>query len=259
MSTDDGPLVLFVNNRLGLRVARWLAGAGEPIAGFVLHPPGRRKEGEALEALAASVGAPVLDATELSTPGALGQLTRGAASLGVSVMFGYVLRPPVLGWFGRGVVNLHPSWLPHNRGAFPNVWPIVEGTPAGATLHWMDAGVDTGPIIARVPVPVRSWDTGESLYERLEAAAFELFRETWPAVRRGTAPSTPQEPEAGSTHRARDVERIDCIDLDAIYRARDLLNVLRSRTFSGYRGAYYVEDGRRVYLDLRLAPEPEEP
>ena len=150
------------------------------------------------------------------------------------------------------MVNLHPAYLPYNRGQYPNVWSIIEGTPAGVTLHYIDEGIDTGGIIARREVPVEPVDTGESLYRKLEATALELFRETWPLIKAGRAQCLPQDKQAGTYHRTRDIEAIDAIDQERDYKAGDLLNLLRARTFPPYKGAYFTADGKRVYLRLQL-------
>ena len=47
----------------------------------------------------------------------------------------------------RPIINLHISYLPYNRGTHPNFWSHYEGTPSGVTIHEIDDGVDTGPII----------------------------------------------------------------------------------------------------------------
>lgn len=119
------------------------------------------------------------------------------ADIAVSHNYGYILPVDVVE--SVPVVNLHISYLPWNRGAHPNYWAIKEGTPSGVTIHWMDAGIDTGPIIAQRKVPVREDDTLRTSYERLQREVFDLFRKFWPAIRAGDAPSRPQ-PEGGSAH-----------------------------------------------------------
>ena len=47
----------------------------------------------------------------------------------------------------RPAINLHISYLPFNKGSHPNFWSFVENTPKGVTIHEIDRGVDTGPII----------------------------------------------------------------------------------------------------------------
>jgi methionyl-tRNA formyltransferase len=80
-------------------------------------------------------------------PGAI----RDLAGHDLAVSFGYrhVLPGHVLARAPRPPVNLHISFLPFNRGAHPNFWAWAESTPSGVTIHEIDAGIDTGPIIAQ--------------------------------------------------------------------------------------------------------------
>lgn len=240
------------NNWLGWQVLRWLVGQGENIVGVVVHPPNaQRYAREILE----SVNLPptrVFDGSRLDRAEVVTEISKLAPDIGISVLFNYLLEPGFLASFPHGVVNLHPSYLPYNRGQYPNVWSLVEGTPAGVTLHYVDPGIDTGDIIAQREVPVEPIDTGETLYRKLEKAALELFRDTWPLLKEGRAPRIPQDATRGTYHRTRDVELIDEIDLERTYVARDLINVLRARTFSPYKGAYFKVNGRRVYIRVQL-------
>ncbi len=147
--------------------------------------------------------------------------------------------------------------MPFNRGAHPNVWSIVEDTPAGVTLHYIDEGVDTGDTIAQRRVPIEPIDTGETLYRKLEKACVGLFKEVWPLIRCGKAERIPQRQTGGTFHRIRDTERIDQIDLDSPYTARELINIIRARTFAPYPGAYFCHEGRKAYMRLQLFYEDE--
>src|SRR5581483_3200217 len=174
------------------------------------------------------------EAPMLARPETIAGLRDLKPDLGLSVFFGYILRAPVLEMFPAGCLNVHPGLLPYNRGTYPNVWSIVEGTPAGVTLHYVDEGVDTGDIVAQREVAVEPTDTGATLYAKLEEACLETFAAAWPAIAAGTAPRRPQPAAPGTTHRRADVERIDRIELDRHYPARELIDVLRARTFPPY-------------------------
>jgi len=65
------------------------------------------------------------------------------------VSFGYrhVLKDKVIKGVGCPIFNLHISYLPFNKGAHPNFWSFYENTPAGVTIHLVDEGIDTGPIV----------------------------------------------------------------------------------------------------------------
>jgi methionyl-tRNA formyltransferase len=221
---------------------------------LILHDPARRRFGDEIVEAAGTPQRRVFAASRLAEPSLGDAIAESGVEIGVSVLFGEILRRPLRDRIPDGIVNLHPAYLPWNRGAYPNVWSIVDSTPAGVSLHWIDEGVDTGDLIGRRRVVVDAADTGESLYRRLEDSALELFRELWPLLREGRAPRQAQE-AGGSVHRVRDVEAIDEVDLDRSYRAGDLLNLLRARTFPPHRGAYFRDGERRVYLELRLIPE----
>jgi len=243
------------NNWLGWQALKWLREQGEEMVGLAVHPEARSRCGDEIRNEVASAGCLILDGSRLKEAAILEQIRKLEADIAVSVLFSYVLRADFLGLFPRGCINLHPAFLPYNRGSFPNVWSIVTGTPAGVTLHYIDEGIDTGDVIAQKEVAVRITDTGASLYRKLEAEALELFQTSWPSVRSGKNSRTPQPAALGSCHRARDVEQIDKIDLQQSYRAEELLNLIRARTFAPYPGAYFIHQGRKIYLRLELYEE----
>ncbi len=251
-------VLFFGNNELGCRVLQWLIEDKQEIAALVLHPPQRRRCAERLLEAAARAGVEPLDASRLNESEVHRRIAESRPDIGVSVLFGYRVPAGVLRLPPAGSVNLHPAYLPYNRGAYPNVWSIVDGTPAGVSLHYMDETIDTGPIVAQRALPVEPTDTGATLYARLQEAAFTLFCAAWPLLRDGKVVTTPQAADEGTVHRVRDVEALDRIDLDRNYTARRLIDILRARTFPPYKGAYFVHGGRRIYLRLELTPEEDQ-
>ncbi len=197
----------------------------------------------------------IFDGSKLRQPEILEAIQSLGADIALSILFGYILKPDLINSFPQGVVNLHPSYLPFNRGAHPNIWSIVEQTPAGVTLHYIDDKIDTGDIIAQQQVPVDITDTGASLYRKLEEASVALFKETWDQIRTGRAPRFRQTGQLGTYHRVKDVAEIDLIDLDQPYTARELINIIRARTFPPYPGAYFMYQGRKIYVRLQLLYE----
>jgi methionyl-tRNA formyltransferase len=163
----------------------------------------------------------------------------------LSVLFGYLLPAEVLEMAEWRALNLHPAYLPWNRGADPNVWPLIDGSPGGTTLHVMTAGLDAGPIIAQRRVEHRADDTGESFYQRLMVASYDLFTATWPEIE--AIDPTPQPP-GGSYHR-----RSDLTDLDLTSEDLPTLNKLRARTFGPY-GAEADLDGGRYNIQVSIRP-----
>ena len=248
-------ILFFANNWVGWQVARWLKEQGEDIVGLVVHPPAKRKYGEEIIKSIELGESFIFDGTDLRKPKTVSAIRALDADMGVSALFGYILRPEILKLLPAGCINIHPGMLPYNRGVYPNVWSIVDGTPAGATLHYMDVGVDTGDVIKSLEVDVEPIDTGESLYRKLERACVDLFKETWPLIRSGRPPRMAQDNKAGTIHRTEDVKQIDEIELDGKYTAKGLINILRARTFPPYPGAFFVHEGRKIYLRIQLQYE----
>ena len=143
------------------------------------------------------------------------------------ISFGYrhILKEAVLATAKAPVVNLHISLLPYNRGAHPNFWSWMEGSPSGVTVHEIDAGIDTGPIVAQKRVSIepegRSFrDTYTILMEEMAS----LFAECCSAILDGRYNASPQKGE-GTFHRIADLPSWmtswDMQISDAVARFRD--------------------------------------
>jgi phosphoribosylglycinamide formyltransferase-1 len=90
----------------------------------------------------------------------------------------HLLTPSFVERFPRGVVNVHPAPLPDFPGAHPLEDLLAAGAPAAAaTVHYVDEGVDTGPVIASEPVPVLPGDTVDTLRERVHDVEHRLLPE----------------------------------------------------------------------------------
>ena len=244
--------ILFLgNNWVAWQILTWLRNRGEKIVGLVVHPAEHRKYGTEIIQAAGVDASFIFDGSRLHEAELVQKIKTLQPDIGISALFGYILRREVLDVFPSGCINVHPAFLPYNRGAYPNVWSIVEGTPAGATIHYVDEGVDTGDIVGQQGLIIEPVDTGATLYEKLCHLCFELFKQTWPLIQNGQILRKPQA-EASTCHRARDVMQIDEIDLDRSYTARNLINILRARTFPPYPGAFFMHGNRKVYLRLQL-------
>lgn len=240
------------NNLVALQVLRWLKGRNENIVGLVVHPPEKRKYGEEIIHTSGLPTELIFSETDINQASFLDRMRELKPDIILSIFFGYILRKEFIQIPSMGCINLHPAYLPYGKGQYPNVWSIVEETPAGATLHYIDEGIDTGDIIAQKEVIVDFTDTGESLYRKLEKACLELFKENWGAIKKGTNKKISQ-PIGGTYHTTKDVREIDEIKLGEMYGARFLINTLRARTFPPHESAYVVlDDGRKIYIRVSL-------
>lgn len=177
----------------------------------------------------------------------------------LGVHFPYVIPEAVLEIPRAGVLNLHPAFLPCTRGWHTPSWAILEQCPYGATLHFMDTGVDTGDIVHQKEVEVTEGDTADSLYQRVLAAEFEVLVEAWPSLASGTYRRFPQPTDAPPAHRKKDLFRDDLqrLDLNASVKTADLLRRLRALTTNRVDEAAYFElDGRRHRVQVIITEDP---
>lgn len=176
----------------------------------------------------------------------------GDLELGILAWWPKILKAPLLEVPRLGFINTHPSLLPHNRGKHYNFWALVEESPFGVTIHRVDPGVDTGEIVAQREIQYDWEDNGGSLYVKAQAAMLDLFQQAYPAFRSGPIRSTPQNHSEGSSHHSSEMDVASRIDLEGRYRARDLLNLLRARTFEGHPGCWFEDNGERFEVSIRV-------
>ena len=200
----------------------------------------------------------VFRGTAFRTPEAVERLRRLDLDYLVSVHFPYLVPAAVLALPRYGAVNLHPALLPYNRGWHTPTWAILDGTPAGATLHFMDEGVDSGDIVHQREVAVRPDDTADSLYQRVLAAEVDVFREAWPSLARREPPRRPQSEGSGTVHTRQDLfsPEVQELRLDDRRPVRAVLKQLRALTTpSRAEASYFQEDGRRYRVRVEITEE----
>ena len=99
---------------------------------------------------------------------------------GLILLSGYfrILTPEFVGLYERRILNIHPALLPAFPGLNAQKQALDHGAKVtGCTVHFVDKGVDTGPIILQTPVPVRDDDTVETLSQRILREEHRLYPE----------------------------------------------------------------------------------
>jgi methionyl-tRNA formyltransferase len=143
----------------------------------------------------------------------------------VVAAFGQILPTAILDLPRFGCLNVHTSLLPKYRGAAPIQWAILNGdSETGITIMRMDAGLDTGPILAQKRIPILEQDDAQILHDRLAEVGAELLAQTIPGYLSGDIPILPQ-PSEGASY-ARKIAKSDG-ELNWKRPARELWNQIR--------------------------------
>lgn len=152
-----------------------------------------------VERLAQSLGLPVETPPKCRAPEFVDLIGSLEPTALVVAAYGQILPESLLGAARCGGINLHASLLPKYRGAAPIQRAILEGeNVTGVTLMQMDAGLDTGDIIASRSTEIGPDETAGELERRLSNLAADLLGDMLPTILAGHYPRTPQNDEEAS-------------------------------------------------------------
>ncbi len=250
-------VILMANDLPGVEVARYLIEQGDQIVRLYVHGEGQQKHVD--EIIRACGRTQMFEASALKDREHVAGLPDLSADNIITVYWAHLLSPEVIQAAKETTVNFHPAMLPVNRGWYPHVHSLLDGSATGVTLHVIDENADTGPIWAQREVPVIPTDTASTLYRRLQSEIVQLFTEVWPQIKSGSLKPKDQTVEGAVYHRKSEVAALDRIDPEATMKVKDVINFLRDRSFDDM-GFAYVDDGnQRVHLNLRLSTTHEFP
>lgn len=235
-----------------------LVRAGYEVAVVVTQPDKPKGRGKGVQCppvkeFALQHGIPVLQPVKIREPEMVAALSVYKADLFVVAAFGQILTQEILDMPRFGCVNIHASLLPKYRGAAPIQRAILDGeTVTGVTLQQMNAGIDTGDILAKVCVDIAPEDTGDSLFEKLMCAGAALLIETLPRIEAGEITPEAQD-EAQATYAKRLSKELGQID----WRESAKIIERKIRAFHSWPGAYTTLSGKPFKLwGARISDAP---
>lgn len=209
---------------------------------------GHKPRLSAVHQAAEAMGIPVHTPERLKSPQDQADFAGLGADVAVVVAYGLILPQAVLDAPRLGCLNIHASLLPRWRGAAPIHRAIMSGdAETGVAIMQMQAGLDTGPVLAEARTPIGSTETTTDLHDRLSEMGAQLIVDT---LQRLPLPAQPQAAE-GVTYAA----KIDKAEA-RIDWTRPAAQIDRQiRALSPFPGAWCVIAGERVkLLRSRLAP-----
>jgi methionyl-tRNA formyltransferase len=250
---------VFAGDRMiAVRILEFLLNRGEKPELIWLSPEGKSSHSSELSLLSGLTEDRIIYGNEFKSPLNIEKLRKLEPDVIVCIHFPLIVPKEVLDIPKLGVINLHPAYLPYNRGWHTPSWAIIEGTPYGATLHFMSSDVVMGPIIGRQALTISPSDTAHDLYQKVQETEYELFTKAWPEIVSGTYGLIEQNPANGSTHRRDDLfqESIQRLILDESVRTGDLIDRLRGLTTSQLsEAAYYIKDGTKYRIQVKIVED----
>ena len=260
VTLEEKPYLFAGDRQLAVQALEALIGAGDvPEVLCISDGPSSSHSDELVAIFERAGGRTVVTGGQLRGDGVSDGLVDLDLDLALSVHCPQLIGPKALSIPQRGWFNLHPSFLPYNRGWHTPTWAILEGTPAGVSLHQMVEEVDAGPIVAQREVTVSPGDTAHTLYQRLLEAELALLLDVWADLRADQITLQPNDLQAGTAHRRSDLfdPAVQELDLDGTARVGDVLTTLRGLTTNRWdEAAWFSSDGRRFRVRVDIREEP---
>ena len=224
-----------------------LVAAGHEIACVYCQPPrpagrGKKLRPTPVQARAEALGLVVRHPLSFKEPGVVSEFAAFGADLAVVVAYGLILPQTVLDAPTYGCVNIHASLLPRWRGAAPIQRAIMSGdAETGVCIMQMEAGLDTGPVLARQSTPIGAAETTGGLHDRLSALGAALIVQVLPHLP-GLAAVT--QPDDGVLYAAK-IEKSEAV-IDWVQPASKIDHQIRA--LAPFPGAWTLINGERVKL-----------
>ena len=249
-------IILMVNDIVGLEVTRFLIERKEHIVALFLHNKEDQKHVEDILGMVNWVisSDDIYLASTLKSKDIVQILTSYEPDVIITCYWAHLLTQDIIDIPKYGCINFHPGLLPQNRGWYPAVWPFIDGSKAGVTIHKIDEGADTGPIIAQAETEISELDTLGSVYKQHQDLMISLFKDTWPKLRDGIELKYQNHSKA-TYHSKKDGNALNEIDLEKTYKAKDFMNLIKARMFGDKSFAYYKKDGDTYRVKLIITKE----
>ena len=149
-------------------------------------------------------------------------------------------------------INFHPALLPINRGWFPHVHSIIDGSPLGVTLHKLSEKADTGDIWVQKEVIIRETEGAKEIYDRLQIEIIKLFKANWKKIIANQIKCQKQNELSANYHKKSEINALDEFELKENMSFESFIKRLRARSFGKKSFAYYLKDGKKYFVRIQV-------
>lgn len=151
-------------------------------------------------------------------------------------------------------INIHPGYNPFNRGYYPHIHSIINGKPAGVTIHEVNNQIDLGPVIYQEKINISPDDTSQSLYNKVICLERLMLYKYLKSMLDNDYELIKLQ-QIGNINNLNDFERLKKLNLNENNSFRYFINLLRAMTHEGFDNAYFVEDNKKFYVRIEIKKE----
>ena len=158
-----------------------------------------------------------------------------------------------------GFLNLHPAYLPFNKGWHTPSWAIIDKTIYGATLHFMSEKLDCGDIVAQEVIKILPNDTANCLYKKVLELEKIVFIKAFPDLLT-LNPRRIRQSIVGTSHSKKDLSAIQEINTKEKILPLEFIDILRALTTNDIdESAFFEIEGKRYHVQVKIVESNEFP
>jgi methionyl-tRNA formyltransferase len=249
---------IFAGDRdISIRVLQFLIEkVGAPEALWVT-PAGNASHAESLKALVPRLAKEnIFEGNSIRHGMALSQFREMNLDYIFCIHFPFIIPAEIIALPKVGVLNLHPAYLPFNKGWHTPSWAILEDTPFGATLHFMNAKLDDGDILHRKMIDIQPSATAHSIYQEVKQTEWEVFQEAWPSLAQMNPPRLSQD-QKGTMHKKDDLKTMQVLDINNQHVEETIRKMRALTTNNWHEACYFIKDNKKYFIQIEIRPEGE--
>jgi methionyl-tRNA formyltransferase len=244
--------VYFADRQISVNILKYLLNKGHFPEMLVVSSAKSQSHRNELIDISGLTSDLVLDSECLKLPESYHKLSNLNADYFIGIHFPFIIPERILSIPRIGFINLHPAFLPYNKGWHTPSWAILDGSPYGATLHFMSRELDGGDIIRQKLLHILPEDTAHSLYQRVLLLEEELFYESLDDLL-SLDPQRIRQIEPGTSHVRKDLASKQELDLNLKQEIGETLNTLRALTTNDLNeSAYFTWNGEKIHVRVSL-------
>lgn len=249
---ENCKILVVANGSVGLKCIRNLVSKNQRILGIVLSKNDEYSLNTKIKKASNLVKEDIHQTNSLSSSATKKWILSRNPDIILSLWSRLIFPKEIIKKVPRGIINLHNSLLPLARGGEANIWPIIENHDAGVSIHYINEEIDQGPIIFQKKIKKYDWDTGKTLFIRLERELVALFIKNWEKIKFCNVNLKKQEGKT-TYHKRRESNKFREIFKKKKYTGERIIDILRAFSFSPYDGAYFIDkDGKKIDIKVSL-------
>ena len=168
-----------------------------------------------------------------------------------SLNYWKMIPPNYISKVDKGIINIHHSYKLRFRGRYSTSWAIIHARKDnnywhGSTLHYIDRELDNGKIIASQKCSITKQDTAESLFEKVENLAIDMFKGNFKKIIKGSIVNIQPDPVSFFY----DIDSNKKLEIDITLPTEEVYDFVRAWSFKGRPKPYFLHNGRRISLSL---------